>query len=628
MLIKHKNIVYLLFVFLILVVSLDAQNWKKSDPEQKELNRRYKLANHLEKSGRLEDALEIYKYLYNQKPDEQKYLQRYIRLLFKMEKFERMAEVLKGHLNRIPDDLDAWLNLGVAYYKMGNPEKADRHWQKTLDNFDHSQKVYRKLFMQYVQLQEYEKAKFLIQKLRKNKNDDSLMALEMGQLNANQAKYRKAVSEYLKYADRTKRYDYITRLILGFPNEQNVIDKLDSYLDKKIPADSRNIKLLELKEKIHFKYKNFEKATKIAFQVEKTSGYSGKHITGFIQNLTKEKKYDLAENTYYRVLKDKHFSDIHHQALLGIAKISERKIEDHQSSLLDYFYPGNYFFKSYFYYGIEDEVKYLDKAFSIYDSLLTGRQSDKFSAKVNYRLGELSLLATRDFESALNFFRKAYNKSGNYDFRIKCNRRLAHTYLALGETEKALQEIQNILPRLNSKYEKKLLPDLLLMQLYNGHTRIDSLANQALGKLGFEHDYYNDIFELYSFYQKTGSEKGFDDFIRGEIKLRQDKLAEAKNIYNYLTNNYNNAVHEPAHFRNIQLELYFKNYQKAEDLIRKMDSTSIYKGDAIYMLAEVARSQKQDMDMAKQWYQELIVNHPDDINLEKARKKLRELSNN
>jgi len=623
---KSRQIWFIILSILLMLSAVEAQNWKKVDPDEKELEKRYRMAIHLENTGRKEEALKVYNYIYQQKPDKQKYLQRYLRLLFQMGKFDSMSQILQKHLHNNPKDLDSWLNLGVAYYQQGDKDKAFQHWNKVLEQFDHSQKVYRKLFIQYLRLQEYEKGQKLVVNLRKRENDKNLMALEMGELYTGQGQYKKALEEYLKYAQSRKNYDYVMRRILRFPDEPHVLKDIEPFLDKKIPAGSKNVKLLEIKEKIYFKYKNYDKAGEIAFQIEKASGYSGKHIKNFTSNLISEKKYDLAEKNYYRIMKNDIFQSIHHQALLGLADIAEKKIENKKTNLFNYFYPDNYFFNSFYYYGIEEDLVFLEEAFSIYDSLLTQSHNHRFSAKVNFRLGQLSLLATRDFDSALKFFRSAYNQSGKYSFRIKCAQRLVQTYLALGELDKASQEIDKLYSRLSTRHKQKLLPNQLLVELYKGNSKIDSLANKALGELGFQHDYYNDVFELYSFLEKYQKAKGFDDFIRAEIKLKQDQLGRAQSIYNYILDNYQSPIREPAIFRSVQMQLYFDNYQKAEELVDKMDSTSIYRSDAIFMLAEIAGERKNDPQMASKWYQELVINYPQDINVEKARKRLRQLS--
>ncbi|MCF7740770.1 MAG: tetratricopeptide repeat protein [Candidatus Marinimicrobia bacterium] len=623
---KNKHIWLIILSFLLTVSAIQAQNWKKVDPDEKELEKRYRMAIHLENTGRKEEALKVYKYIYEQAPEKQKYLQRYLRLLFQMEKFDSMRQILQKHLDNNPQDLDSWLNLGVAYYQQGEKKKAFQHWNKVLEQFGHSQKVYRKLFIQYLRLQEYEKGQELVENLRQRENDKNLMALEMGELYTGQGQYKKALEEYLKYAQSHKNYDYVMRRILRFPDEPHVLTDIEPFLNKQIPSDSRNVKLLEIKEKIYFKYKNFDRASQIAFQIEKSSGYSGKHIKNFTHNLVSEKKYDLAEKNYYRIMKNDKFQSIHHQALLGLADIAEKKIENQKTNLFNYFYPDNYFFNSYYYYGIEKDLVYLEEAFSIYDSLLTQSHNHRFSAKVNFRLGKLSLLATRDFDSALKFFRSAYNQSEKYPFRIQCAQRLAQTFLALGELDQASQEINKLYSRLNTRYQQKLLPDRLLIELYTENPKIDSLANQALGELGFQNDYYNDVFELYSFLEKYREAKGFDDFIRAEIKLKQDQLGRARSIYQYILDSYQSSIREPALFRSVQMQLYFDNYQKAEVLVEKMDSTSIYRSDAIFMLAEIAGDRKNDAEMASKWYQELVISYPQDINVDKARRRLRQLS--
>lgn len=619
------KIISIIISLILAVSSIQAQNWERSDPQKKELQRKYKLANQLERNGRLKEAGQIYKQLIKIKPGNRRYVLSYINLLSQMGNFPEMIEVLQDYLDLNPGDLNARLNLGIAFYNNNQKKRAFEQWNKALKKFEYSDEVTQKLFMQLVRLQEYKKAEELVAKLRKMNNDKNIMALELGRLFTYQTEYKKALHEFLKYARSTKKYNYITRTVLQFPDEEDVYTQLEIFFKNEIPSDSKNIDLLNLKEKVYFKYKKYDKAIEVAFRIEQINGYKGSHIKNLCNNLVKEKKYELAESTYYRILKDAKFSSIKHQAMLGIAGIAEKKIQEHRTNIFNYFYPDNYFFNSYYYYGIESKIKYLDEAFGIYDTLLTRQQNNRFSAKVNYRLGNLSLVAARNFDSALKFLRRAYQKTPNINFKIKCARRLAQTYLAKGEKEQAHKQIESLYSGLNKKQKEKLYPDLLFVKFYNNKENLDSLTNNILQELGFKHNYYNDIFELYSFLEEHQDAAGYSDFLAGEIKLRQDKLSEAKGIFKYIINNYESSIYEPALFRKIQLELYFENYDSAEALVTELDSTSIYKSDALFMLAEVAHKQKQDTVMAQKWYREMIVNYPDDINMEKARQTLRKL---
>jgi len=620
---KKKNYCLILVIASLIVNIAFAQNQKSV--ESKEIRDALMLARGLERAGKIERAIQVYEQLISRKPNNPGILNNYISLLEEEKQYKKIEKVLQKYISNNPDRISAQIKLGKLYYQRGEKEKALQKWKKLYKKNIRNTNMHKKMVEQYLELNEYESCIGMIKYLREKRQDQYYLNYELGDVYQRKSNYKAAVREYLAPALKNDKMDQAEQKILSLPDSLYVFNEIKNYLKKKLNQKS-STKKLQLYKKILFKYGNYNQAQKVVFQIEKNAKYPGTIVLDFAKNLRKEAQDSLAREVYYKVMKEEKLKNIHRRSLLGLANLYEEKFNSQRTiTPLQFYRPDNYFFNSGFYHLKSKNTKYLNQAFSIYDTLLNKKRLG-FSARINYKLGKLSLYATKDFEKSLQFNKIALKQTNDYNLKVNCMRNIIHTLLAQGKIEQAQDQLKDYFQKLSKQDREKLAPTGLLLQFYRDTAQIDSLAQNLLDKIDFSGKYYNDILELLNFVRNTKNNEGYSNFLKGERFLRQNDLAQALNQYNYIVDNFaDSKLFDEACFRTAQLNLFFKNYNQAQKNISDIDSTSELKKEALFMYALIMDKKVKNYQAAQNWYKKLLANYPGYMKIELVRERLREI---
>ncbi len=629
----------LIFIFVILTFyqSAFSQNWQAVDKERQNLSAKYQLAFRLEKQGRKEQALELYKFIFEKQPNNNAFYNRYIQLLFSMQKYSELEKILFDLINKNSKNINATIDLGKLYFVIGDSVKATNHWDKSIEKFDHSIAFYRALYHTMVSLRNYNKAEKVILQARKYHEQDDLFALELGNIYSVYGKYMQATEEFLKYAKLSERnFDYISRQILRFPNEENIFPVIDSVLQIEIKNNRFQWKLHKLRAEFLFKYNKYKEAGKEIFIVEELTKYSGKYILDFAKDLTKIKKYKIAESIYNKIIEEKKLGKIAPAALLGMANAIEKSVlKIDIFSPLKYFYPENIFFEIRATKSRNINQESLIKAFSIYDSMIETLPKSNYSAQALFRLAKLRYLALKDYDGAVEYFHRTSKISKDKNLQTQCKLHIGRMQIAKGNPDQAIRIFQQALQQFTDQNSRNIFQVYNMQAVYlsgNPDSAL-SLASQNLKSLGIKHKYFNDVFEFKNFLEKNykdadiKGQEAFKNFIKGELLLQQEKLSEAYEFFSFLLINYpDSPISKSARFRLAQLQIYFNEFTKSEATLSKLfDLNQEYCDIAAFMLAETAQYIFLRNDKARKWYSWIIEHYNNSFYYEIARKRLREI---
>jgi len=630
------------FVFILLLItsSVFAQKWAPVKQINKELNSKLRLAQRLEILGQIEKAIELYKYIVDKKPDNYLYYNRYVNLLFRIKDFDELDHVINRFLVYYPDNENAVVDLGELYYVRGDTSLAFNYWSESLERFHHSVSFCRVLFNGMIAHQLYDKAEKLINQAREYHHKSDLFSLELGGYYMVRGEYISSAREYLLYArSNPKNYKTALKQILRFPSEEYIFIGVDSLINNEISESGSKPYLHRLRGDILFKFKRYDDAASEVFYVEALTGNKGKEILDFAKDLLHEAEYEESEKLYTEILQRTEFRKIAPKALLGLADAAEKSVINSQSiSPLTYFSPGNLFFNTDFLQSVDFSEQHLQKAFSIYDSLIVSLPRSIYSAEALYRLAELRFRVTRDFDGALKLYRKAYEVSRNRNLRDNCKIRLGEVMLAKGDPIAASDIFTNeARKREGTDIEKSLKVRALLSEYLSGE--IDSVIaskNDILGLLGIKNTLFNDVFEFMNFldenYTKTDQEgkEAFSDFVKGELLFRQNKLSEAGEVYKFVLLNYPDVpISSAVRFRLAQIQLQFGKMEEAEKTIEPiLDIGELFADEVSFMMAEIAHYRDNNIDKASHWYELILERYPYSLYTDLARKRLREFQKN
>jgi len=185
-----------------------------------------------------------------------------------------------------------------------------------------------------------------------------------------------------------------------------------------------------------------------------------------------------------------------------------------------------------------------------------------------------------------------------------------------------------------SLIEKRLSVRLLLSDFFKNE--VDSIMNNKndmLGLLGVSDPLFNDVIEFVSFIEEYRGNNGsvgivaFNEFIKSEIFIRQNKLSEAREVLTYLLINYpDQSIISPVRFRLLQIELFFRQTKAAEHTLETLlDRGNLYADNALFMMAETAQFRDNNPEYAAKWYEIILEQYSGSFHTDKVRKRLREL---
>lgn len=619
------------------ISSSKAQIWKPVQLDERQLNSRYLLAQQLERSGQLQQAAEIYKSLFDLQPANTSFYSSYSNLLFALKNYPELERVINMHLQLNPRNENAAVDRGRLFYLRGDTTAAYSAWNQALEQFTHSVNFYRTLFNCYASLQLYQAGENLVKAARQYHNKPDLFALELANFYAFRGAYLAATREYLLFGQYNPRsYQMIGAQILRLEVGEQAFAPLDSLIQKEIQKQPSNPDLHRLRSEFLFKFKDYSGAIDEMFTVESLSGYRGSAILDLLRDLSAIQEYAVAESLCTIALDQPPLRHVAPQILLNLADITEKEVlSEGKISPMNYFYSDNLFFNTPFIQRVPSNLVNLQRAFQIYDSLITKLPRSEYTSQALFRLADLRFTVVRDFDGAINLYRRAENTTRDYTLRQRCRQRIGEVYLAQGAIESAWQYFNDeATQQEGTDYEKSARIYAAMSAYLSG--QIDStltLVGDLVMLLTPAHPDFNDVVEFESFLRTNCAEvqaadrKAFEEFVKAERLLRQNKLSEAGEAFKFLLNQFPAAkCSAPARFRLAQIELLFNNFAVADSLVQKlMADGSELSAAAVFMLAETADIYYHDLRRAAQWYNVILEKYPDSLQIAEVRKRLREI---
>ena len=637
--ISVKSVGLLVFILMLVGtnVSIAQQRWKSPEVLKKELQTKFRIAQRLENQGQIERALELYKYIVNQDPKKYTYYHRYTYHLFRLKRYDELENVIKIFLEHNPRNEMAIVDLGELYFSRGDTALADEYWESALQKSNYSQSFIRSLFNGLIALQQYERAGELIQDARDYSQKDDLFAIEVAHFQMLRGNYVKSAKEYLLYGrSNSRNYRQISSQILRFPHDSSLFISLDSLIQGELQITGASRELHKLRADVLFKFKRYKEAINETMIFELMNRYRGNDILNLAVDLLNIDEFALAEETFTKIIETNQFRNIVPNALLGLADAFEKEmLSEREISPFDYFYPDNFFFIPDYVFGIDATEHQIQQAFAIYDSLIINLPRSTYTAQALYRLAELRYRVLHDLDGAIKLYQDALKVGANREIRQQCIIRLADLMIAKGDFDQVDDYIRKNIGRYEgSMIEKRLSVRLLLSDFFKNE--VDSIMtnkNDLLGLLGVSDPLFNDVIEFASFIEEYRGNNGsagitaFNDFIKSERFIRQNKLSEAHEVLAYLLINYpDQSIISPVRFRLLQIDLFFRQTKEAEHTLETLlDRGNLYADNALFMMAEIAQFRDKDPEYAAKWYEIILEQYPGSLHTDKVRKRLREL---
>lgn len=508
----------------------------------------------MEQSGNLDGAVQIYnQILYGNPNHQQSYLQLrniYTKTGDPASAIPLVTKWLKTH----PNDLQSSLALGEFYFRNQEEEKALAVWQHFRNTQLNNQTSYRLLLQSYIRFGQTKAMASLVLKGRKQFNEPYFLAIDLANYYQSRQTYDRSLNEYMILIKHQKQYlKYTIDRILLMSDDSTTHVLIDSTL---LSASANIPEVKIISAGFYYKTGQFEKALREHKQMGVNNSSDSKRWLDFSQNLLKENQYQLSIEAYHYFLQNMTRNDpsVLGKTLLGLGQAYENQIIQNQTELqFVKWYPNNDFFQSTRIKGPDILDEPLANTLEHYQSILALLPPSNTTATVHFRLGEIQSNILQDVNGAKHSYEKALVSRPNADLRKKIQIRLGDLLLISGQYPEAINYFDRQINAVSSPENIdgntiRYLTSLLF------NREIDqplSFLDSIVYAINPNHPYFNDLMEMHDLitqYYSDGTRDdrlAFESFFQGESLVRQFKIQEAIESFNYINHRHPDALITP-----------------------------------------------------------------------------------
>jgi len=535
----------------------------------------------MEQSGNLDGAIQIYNQILNGDPNNQPAYFQLRNIYSKTGDPAAGILLIKNWLKNHPEDLQSELTLGEFYFHNQEQGKALEIWRHFRKNKLTNQTTYRLLFHTYIQFGQTEAMESLVRDGRNQFNEPHFLAIDLANYYQSRQTYDRSLREYLTLIRYQKQYlRYSTDRILLMSDDSTTHALIDSTL---LSASAIIPELKTISAGFYYKTGQFQKALDQHKIMGVNNPGDSKRWLVFSENLMKEKQYELSIRAYHYFLQNmtQNNPSILGKTLLGLGQAYENQIIQNQTELqFVKWYPNNDFFQPIRVKTLNILDGPLANTIEHYQSILVLLPPSQPTATVHFRLGEIQSNFLQDMDGAKISYETALASRPNVDLTKKIRTRMGDLLLSTGQYAKAI-EYFNQSSTLNNidTYTIRYLNSLL----FNRNIKQPlAFLDSTIYSMDPNHQFFNDLMEIHDLithYYSDGTRDdrlAFESFLQGEALVRQFKIQEAIETFNYINQRHPDALITPlSTLRKALLLLEFDQPESALSAALSIENTSL-----------------------------------------------------
>ena len=585
----------------------------------------------MEQSGNLDEAIQIYNQILIGDPNNQPAYFQLRNIFSKTGDPATGILLIKNWLKNHPEDLQSELTLGEFYFRNQEQEKALEIWRHFRKTKLTNQTTYRLLFHTYIRFGQTEAMESLVRDGRDQFNEPHFLAIDLANYYQSRQTYDRSLREYLTLIRYQKQYlRYATDRILLMSDDSTTHALIDSTL---LSASAIIPELKTISAGFYYKTGQFQKALDQHEKMGVNNPGDSKRWLVFSENLMKEKQYELSIRAYHYFLQNMTQKDpsILGKTLLGLGQAYEnQKIQNQTELQFVKWYPDNDFFQPIRVKtpNILDDP--LANTIEHYQSILVLLPPSQPPATVHFRLGEIQLNFLQDMGGAKISYETALASRPNVDLTKKIRTRIGDLLLSTGQYAKAI-EYFNQSSTLNNidTYTIRYLNSLL----FNRNIKQPlAFLDSTIYSMDPNHQFFNDLMEIHDLithYYSDGTRDdrlAFESFLQGEALVRQFKIQEAIETFNYINQRHPDALITPlSTLRKALLLLEFDQPESALSAALSIENTSL-KDRGLALAGEIEELFLGNPKKALKHYHRILSECKSSLLVEPVRLHIRKLS--
>ncbi len=294
--------------------------------KQKEIYRISRLARSAENAGKLERALELWRAIIAVKPDDYSAFRGIQRALIGLERYDEALEFIDRTLTTTGtgksrlDPVSLTADRIEVLYMADRPDEADKEIEDALIDFRSQDRIYTEIASVLFSQRRDDQAISIIRRGRAESGNPHLFAREMARYLEARMNWQEAIEEYILYLDdRRSRLNYVTGAIGDMPAASGADSIAVMVISQKIEDADEDFSVIlrRLLASLHFKAKRYCEALAQYKLLDRFGQQPGRELLQFADLLMNEGEYTLAGEAYNELIDASLSANATALALLG-----------------------------------------------------------------------------------------------------------------------------------------------------------------------------------------------------------------------------------------------------------------------------------------------------------------------
>jgi tetratricopeptide (TPR) repeat protein len=604
-----------LIIFFVLISCL-AYSQDQNDMSLLQLGQQY------ENSGEIEQAEKIYSKLYEKNQNYYEFYNAYRRILEYSKKYKEANDVILKWLITRPGDLNQLTYLGINKMHLGLESEGWSNIQDAIKVSPLNINVYRSVAAELVEARYYDEALRIY--LQGRSIDPNAFAVEMANIYIFREKYESAMQEYLKLlAVNSNQFGYVQSLMMAHIDNKTFLDAAVKLTKRSLDDNKNNLSFYYLLSWLYSEQKNYEDSFSLYLEIEKIRHTNGSELYNFAENAFRDKSFEIALKAYKYIIDNYKSSGYYMAARFGFAKTSEELSEQNYSAKISSFSKSSML-------PATEVIPLYSGSIILYEEIIKDFPQSQFSAEALFRIGEIKYRKYNDLDGAIKSFVNVTKTYYNQPYAVNALLELGEIALLRNKIDEANQRYSEVLIHALAQPDQRDMAKFKTIEFLYFSARFDS-ASKILSEISQNaaSDYTNDALLLLNFIQSNNKNQFLADYAKGEMYERQKKLSEALSIFKDLAGKEDkNSLVDESLLKCGLLQRQLMQYEDAvksfNTLINKFPESSLV-DQIIFLLGDIYETDLKDPKNALTAYERILVEFPNSMYINEARKRIREL---
>ena len=567
-----------------------------------------KLATALEKSGRYDEALNIYSKLFSINRPNIQVINGINTCLKNLHRYEDLIKFYQELLNAYPEQYNYQVELGKAYYLNGNEKAAFENWREVYQNQPDNIMAYRLVALAYIDFRLIDQAIEVYQKIINKFDNQYTLYRDIANLYRAQLDYPNAVTNFLMYYKYSKNQSsYIQSQLIAMSKDDEAVQKIIIAIQDFMNHEFSDDMIQEFLATMYVKNKEYDKAFDIYKSLQDNKNDPGSLIT-YADLVEKNKVYDYAVQAYETVIK-KYPSD--------------RRISQFQLDLA----------RNRYYLAMQQVKigKIVDAENNIHKSIAALDELSKtdqiiFQIRSLELKGDIYITYYQDLDQAIDIYKQILTKNTNSDFVDNIKLKLGDAFVIKNKLDEARNYYNDVRGR---KFRNLSLYNIAELDYYTGQFSIAANKYQKLlSSISARDSLTNNILDRTVLLSQFASDSlDLGDYAQAEFLERRLKKSEAAEKFLEIFKKHNKLSFK-AGINAGNLYQQLGKYLESESLFTGLiQNYSDKEGlDLVYYRLGELYFQQKMYKKSLENFQQILLQYPSSFYLEDARDKAPALS--